>query len=69
MRNISHQLYQIVSGISNANWVQHAGISFKLDKGFLSLFKWHLWVTWQKTEYQAPEPSVQCCRFLPLLFV
>ena len=45
VRNISHQLYQIVSGISNANWVQHAGISLKLDKGFLSLFKWHLWVT------------------------
>ena len=49
MRNISRQLYQIVLGISNANWVQHAGISLKLDKGFLSLFKWHLWVTWQKT--------------------
>ena len=69
MSNIFHQLYQVVSGISNVNQVQHAGISRKLDKGFFSLFKCDLWVTWQKTEYQAPEPSVQCCQFLPLLFV
>ena len=45
MSNISHQLYQIVSGISNVNQAQHAFISLTLDKGFLSLFKCDLWVT------------------------
>ena len=43
--NISHQLYQIVLGISNVNQAQHACISLTLDKGFLSLFKCDLWVT------------------------
>lgn len=37
MSNIFHQLYQVVSGISNVNQVQHAGISRKLDKGFFFL--------------------------------